>query len=89
MDEKPCCTAEALRRITQVNVGGVVGGIAMLETILTEVKAMNLTGEREIGDALMKRVEIYRYIPTQAEEQYRTALMREYRKIQERGGVTG
>ena len=85
MDEKPCCTAEALRRITQVDVGGVVVGIAMLDRILAEVKAMNLTGEREIGDALMKRVKIYNYIPTQAEEQYGTALVREYLKSQERG----
>ncbi|MDD1705476.1 MAG: hypothetical protein LUQ12_00380 [Methanoregulaceae archaeon] len=85
MDEKPCCTAEALRRITRVDVGGVVVGIAMLDPILKEVEAMKRSGEREIGDELLKRVKMYNYIPPRAEEEYRTALMREYRKSQERG----
>jgi hypothetical protein len=85
MNEKPCCTAEALRRITPVDVGSVVVGIAMVDPILKEVEAMKISGEREIGDELMKRVKIFNYIPPRAEEQYRTALMREYLKSQERG----
>jgi hypothetical protein len=83
--EKPCCAAEALRRIRQVDVGGVVVGIVMLDTIIEEVTAMNLAGEKETGDELMKRVKIYNYIPARAEEQYRTALVREFTVSRERG----
>ena len=85
VDEKPCCAADALRRIRQIDVGGVAVGITMLDPILAEIKAMNLTGEKEIGEELMKRVKIYNYVPPRAEEQYRTALVREYKMSQERG----
>jgi len=85
VDEKPCCAAEALRRIRQVDVGGVVVGIAMLDAIIEEVTAMNLPGEKETGDELMKRVKIYNYIPARAEEQYRRALVREFTASQGRG----
>jgi len=85
VDEKPCCAADALRRIRQLDVEGIVVGIAMLDPIITEVTAMNLSGEKEIGDELMKRVKIYNYIPARAEEQYRTALVREFTTSRERG----
>jgi len=84
VDRKPCCEAEALWRIRQVNVGGIVVGISMLDDIIAEVKAMNLSGEKMIGDELLKRVTIYNYVPASAEEQYRIALLHEYRK--NRGG---
>ncbi len=83
MDEKPCCAAEALRRIRQVDVGSIVIGIAMLDPILTEVKRMKISGEKEIGDELLKRVKIYNYIPASAEMKYQAALLREYHKLQE------
>lgn len=85
VDEKPCCAAEALRRVRQVEVGDVVIGITMLDDILREVRAMNLSNEKSIGNELLKRVKIYNYVPARAEEQYRTALVREYRTSQERG----
>jgi len=84
VDEKPCCEAEALRRIRQVNVGDIVIGISMLDTILSEVKALNLTGKKEVGEELLKRVKIYNYVPPSAEEKYRIMLLEEYRNY--RGG---
>lgn len=84
VDEKPCCAAEALRRVRQVEVGSVVIGITMLDDILSEVRAMNLPNEKSISDELLKRVKIYNYVSPRAEEQYRTALVREYRTSQER-----
>lgn len=78
--EKPCCAAEALRRIVQVNVGGIVVGISMLNHTIAEVRVMNLSGEKGEGDELLKRVKIYNYIPASAEEKYRIALLHEYRK---------
>jgi len=86
VDEKPCCEAEALRRIRQVDVGGIVVGISMLDHILTEVKAMELPDEKETGRELLKRVKIYNYIPASAEEKYRITLLEEYLKC--KGGGT-
>ena len=85
MDEKPCCAAEALRRIRQVEIGGRMVGIALLDSILAEVEGMNLSGDKETGDELLKRVKIYNYVPRKAEEQYRTALLQEFKKSRERG----
>ncbi len=86
VDEKPCCAAEALRRIRQVNVGGIVVGICMLDDILEEVNALDLQGRKDIGDELLKRVKIYNYVPKPAEEKYGVALMEEFEKYQQRGG---
>ncbi|OPZ43861.1 MAG: hypothetical protein BWY93_00937 [Euryarchaeota archaeon ADurb.BinA087] len=86
VDEKPCCAADALRRIRQVDVGGIVVGISMLDHILPEVREMELPDEKEIGRELLKRVKIYNYIPASAEEKYRIALLEEFLKC--KGGGT-
>ncbi len=87
VDEKPCCEVEALRRIRQINVGGIVVGISMLDHILSEVREMELPDEREIGRELLKRVKIYNYIPSSAEEKYRIALLEEYLKYKGGGNI--
>ena len=86
VDEKPCCEAEALRRIRQVKVGDIVVGISLLDHILAEVREMELPDEKEIGRELLKRVKIYNYIPASAEEKYRIALLEEFLKC--KGGGT-
>lgn len=77
-NDKPCCAAEAMRRVKQIDVGGIVVGLAMLEDIIQDVREMNLTNRDRIADELMKRIKIYNYIPEAAEEKYRSALLREY-----------
>lgn len=79
-DEKPCCAAEALRRIRQVEVGGIGVGLAMLDEIIDEVSAMHLAGKDAIADELLEHVKVYNYIPKSAETAYRAALIREYEK---------
>ena len=86
VDEKPCGEVEALRRIRQVDVGGIVVGISMLDHILAEVREMELPDEKETGRELLKRLKIYNYIPASAEEKYRIALLEEYLKC--KGGGT-
>ena len=76
--EKPCCAAEALRRVRRIDVGGVVVGLAMLDDILADTVARNLPGETAIGDELIKQVKIYNYIPKEAEPLYRAALLLDY-----------
>ena len=79
-DEKPCCAAEALRRIRQVEVGGITVGLAMLDDILDEVRGLHLASKDAIAEELMKRVRVYNYIPPAVTEKYRLALLREYEK---------
>lgn len=84
-DDIPCCAADALRRIRQVEIGGVVVGISMLDHILEEVVTMNLQDTRELGFELMKRVKIYNYVPPRVEDQYRVAILQEFETYQQRG----
>jgi hypothetical protein len=79
-EEKPCCSAEALRRIRQVDIDGHRIGLAMLDDTLEEVRHLDLPEEGRIGDELLRKVRIYNYIPPAVDEKYRRALIREYRK---------
>ncbi len=76
--EKPCCAAEAMRRIRRIEVGGIVVGLAMLDDILADVIERGIAGETAIGDELVRQVKIYNYIPKGAEPLYRAALLRAY-----------
>ncbi|HUU76405.1 MAG TPA: hypothetical protein VMW63_10020 [Methanoregulaceae archaeon] len=86
MDKKPCCAAEALRRIRRIDVDGVVVGIAMLDRVITDVREMSLIDKKRIAEELLKRVKIYNYVPRSAEEKYMKALMIEYEKSAENNG---
>ena len=79
-DDKPCCAADALRRIRQVKINGIMTGITMLDESIAEVKAQNLGSEPEILAALMKKIKIYNYVPKGVEAEYARALMEEYKK---------
>ena len=47
-DNKPCCAADALSRIRQVKINGIMTGITMLDESIAEVKAQNPGSEPEI-----------------------------------------
>ena len=78
-NEKPCCAAEALRRIRQVTINGHPVGLSMLEECIARVQSEGLSGENEISSALMKQVKIYNYVPPAAEAAYTAAVMEVYR----------
>jgi hypothetical protein len=79
-DDNPCCAADALRRIRQVKINGIMTGITMLDESIAEVKMQNLVSEQEILSALMKKIKIYNYVPKGVEAEYARALMEEYKK---------
>jgi hypothetical protein len=79
-EDKPCCSAGALRRIRQIEIDGHRIGLAMLDPLLEETIRLELPGEGSVGDELLTRVKIYNYIPPGAEEIYRKALLAEYRR---------
>jgi hypothetical protein len=85
MADKPCCPADALRRIRQVEVNGIMTGITMLDESIAEVKELRFTDEHEIREALMKRVKIYNYIPPGVADAYAEAIMKEYHTAKKRG----
>ncbi len=79
-DNKPCCAADALRRIRQIPINGIPTGITMLDECIAELKTQNINSEPEIQAALLKRVKVYNYIPRSVEEEYARALLEEFRK---------
>jgi hypothetical protein len=79
-DTIPCCAADALWRIRQIRVNGVMTGISRLEESIANVQEENLTGEDAIRTALLKNARASNYIPPGAEDGYGAALMEEYRK---------
>jgi hypothetical protein len=78
MADKPCCAADALRKIRQIKVNGIPTGITMLDECICEVRELGLADERDIREALMKRVKIYNYIPPGVAGAYAEAIMQEY-----------
>jgi len=79
-DVKPCCAADALRRIRQVEINGIMTGIVMLDESIADVRALNPGSEPEVRAALLKKIRIYNFIPKGAEDAYARALVEEYKK---------
>lgn len=78
-DYIPCCAADALRRIRQININGVRTGITMLDESIAAVREQNPGSDTAIREALMKKIKIYNYVPPGVEEAYTTAILAEYR----------
>lgn len=79
--DKPCCPADALRRVKMIPVNGIPTGITMLDEIIAEVKEMNLSSEQQIKETLLRKVKVYNYISKRAEEMYGKAILAEYYKF--------
>lgn len=80
MNDKPCCSAEALRRVKQIEVDGKTVGIVRLEPIMKDVAALNLAADEQVITELMKRVTIYNYVPQSVEKLYASAVFGEYKR---------
>ena len=80
--EKPCCPAGAARMIKKLVLpDGSQVGIANLDNILKEVADLKLIDDNAIRKELLKRVKIYNYVATSADNEYSEALLREYKKL--------
>lgn len=79
-DDKPCCAAEALRRIRQIPINGLLTGITMLDDSIADVKQQNPGDDSAIREALMKNIRIYNYVPPGVADAYAQAIMEEYKK---------
>jgi len=81
MVQKPCCPAAAARMVKKISIGSLTVGIALLDDIIEEVYRVRLDDKKKIGEALLKQVKIYNYVPDSAESEYTEALLIEYEKF--------
>ena len=78
-ETKPCCVADAIWRVGQVEVAGRVVGIANLGEILGAVRVMGLESESEIRAELLRRVKEDNYVPRGMDDAYADAVLAKYR----------
>lgn len=81
----PCCAADAMRRVTPVDVGETTIDLAMLDLVFAEVQRLGLADDAAVRTELIRRVKVYNYVPPPAAEAYATAVYREYAKRNEGG----
>ena len=78
-EKTPCCVADAMWRVGQIEVAGRVVGIANLREILGVVGAMGLESEAEIRAELLRRVKEDNYVPRGMDDAYADAVLSKYR----------
>jgi len=66
--------------VTMVNIGGTRIGLVGLKEIFEQVKELNITDEEVLKDKLLEKVKSQNYVPPSREEEYRKALLREYKR---------
>jgi hypothetical protein len=64
----------------KILVDGKETGINQLDWILAEVRKLDLSGDTEITDELLRRTMALNYVPSRKLEEYREALLSEYKK---------
>jgi hypothetical protein len=76
----PCCVADAMWRVGQIEVAGRTVGIANLGEILGEVRDLDLATEAEIRAELVRRVRESNFIPRGMDDAYADAVLSKYRE---------
>ncbi len=80
LEEKPCCPEAAARMTKHLTIGGTPVGLTKLDEVMSEVEKMGLPVDSEIGEALLKKIKIFNYVPSSACSQYKRALLEEYHR---------
>jgi hypothetical protein len=65
----------------RVLIDGKETGIDHLDWILEEVKKLNLSGDSELSEEILKRVQKFNYVPTRKTEEYAAGLLAEYKRF--------
>ncbi len=68
-------------KIKKIPIEGKETGIDRLDWILLDVAGLKCTNDEIITDEIIKRVRQFNYIPTKKMNQYREALLREYKML--------
>lgn len=68
----------------QIGIGGDTIGLIALNQIFEQLRVMGRPPDRSVEDELLLMVGARNYIPRSCEDEYREALLREYRKYWEK-----
>ncbi|MFA4878060.1 MAG: NAC family transcription factor [Methanoregula sp.] len=68
-------------KIKKIPIEGKDTGIDRLDWIMEDVAGLHLTSDEMITDELVKRVQQFNYIPSKKMQEYREALLREFRML--------
>lgn len=67
--------------VKKIFIDGVGIGVSGLDEIFKEIKSLNLKDEEKIRNRILENVKKRNYIPDIADEKYKNALYKEYRKF--------
>ena len=68
-------------RVRTILVDGKEVGIDRLDLVFEGVRKIGLEDDARIGEELVKRVQIYNYVPSKKRDAYAAALLEEYRSF--------
>jgi small redox-active disulfide protein 2 len=77
---RPGSPCDAALGVTQITLGKFKVGITGLKEAIAAVQALGLQSDQEIAQALLERLKPLNYIPPGAQEDYKRAFVREYKK---------
>lgn len=83
MSNTPCCSKPS-DDVVQIGIGGDTIGLIALNQIFEQLRVMGRPPDRSVEDELLLMVGARNYIPRSCEDEYREALLREYRKYWEK-----
>ena len=66
--------------ITQLRIGGNLVGLAGLEDVFAQIKALGVSDEMTLKSEIIQRLGKINYMPSGSEEEYGKALLLEYRR---------
>ena len=73
-----CCGGNAQITRVAIDHSGLAVGIVGLRQVFEQLYVMGRKPDPGVGDELLAMVKTRNYVPSSAEEQYKTALLREY-----------
>lgn len=79
----PCCGGGEATRTIQVR--GVLVGVIGLEAALEKIKGKGVEDEQGIKEELLREISARNYVPEGFEEDYKEALLKEYRAFLAQG----
>lgn len=72
------CSCGGNAKVTQVAIDGFTVGIVGLKLIFEQLHVMGRKPEPDVCDELLAMVKTRNYVPSSAEERYKSVLLREY-----------
>ncbi len=83
MSDTPCCSKPS-DDVVQIGIGDDTIGLIALNQIFEQLRVLGRPPDRSVEDELLLMVGAQNYISKSCEDEYREALLREYRKYWEK-----